>query len=401
MHIGIKFLMDLAIILLSTKIMGFISKKFGMPEVVGALLAGIIIGPIVLGIEADTEFIEQISKLGVILLMFMAGTETDLKELKKCGKASLVIAILGVVMPLIGGFVVAEIYSNVSIFSISKQQLLQNIFIGVILTATSVSITVQTLQEMGKFKTPSGTAILGAAIIDDILGIIILAIVSGMSDPSVKISMVLLKIVGFFLVAAVLGYVFYKTLIMLTQKYESSNNGISIFSLVFCLIMAYLAEHYFGVADITGAYFAGISVACTPFVKQIEEKIHPVSFMFLSPVFFASIGIKTTVGRMNNHLIVFTLLLLLIAIITKLLGCGLGAKMCGYSNSEAIEIGTGMISRGEVALIVANIGISLGLMKTELFAPIIIVVIITTIVTPIFLKLVYSKNNSSDNIKAA
>ncbi|MCY6370011.1 cation:proton antiporter [Clostridium ganghwense] len=396
----IKFLMDLAIILLSTKILGLISKKFGMPEVVGALLAGIIIGPVVLGIEHDTEFIEQVAKLGVILLMFTAGTETDLKELKKCGKASLVIAVLGVLVPLIGGFVVAGIYTNGSLLGMNKQQLLQNIFIGVILTATSVSITVQTLQEMGKFKTPSGTAILGAAILDDILGIIILAVITGMSDSSVKISTVLLKIVGFFLAAAILGYVFYKILMILTDKY-GVNKTTGIFSLVFCLMMSYIAENYFGVADITGAYFAGVVVACTPAMKYVEEKIHPLSFMLLSPVFFASIGIKTTVDGMNSGLVVFTIVLLVVAILTKLLGCGLGARMCGYSKSESIQIGTGMISRGEVALIVANVGVPVGLMPPKLFAPIIIVVIVTTVVTPVLLKFVYSTNDSTVNVEVA
>ncbi|MCY6959221.1 cation:proton antiporter [Clostridium brassicae] len=396
MHAEIKFLMDLAIILLSTKVFGTISKKFGMPEVVGALIAGIVIGPAVLGIEHETEFITEIAKLGVIVLMFMAGTETDLKELKKCGKASFIIAVLGVLIPLIGGFVVAGVFDGENIFHIEKIQLLQDIFVGVILTATSVSITVQTLQEMGKFRTASGTAILGAAIIDDILGIIILAIITGISNPSVKIGIVILKILGFFITALILGYITHKILMFLINKYSvNSATGIICFS--FCLIMAYISENYFGVADITGAYFAGIVVGCTPALKYVEQKMQPLSIMLLSPVFFASIGIKTTISAINSSLMIFTILLLIVAVLTKFVGCGLGARMCGYSREESLQIGTGMISRGEVALIVANVGVPLGLMPSKLFTPIIIVVIVTTILTPILLKLVYANiNNEAD-----
>ena len=320
MHTEIKFLMDLVVILLSTKIFGAISKRLGMPEVVGALIAGIVIGAAVLGIEHETPFINEISKLGVIVLMFMAGTETDLKELKRCGKSSFIIAVLGVMIPLLGGFFVAEMFDGVSFAQMTRTQLLQEIFIGVILTATSVSITVQTLQEMGKFKTPSGTAILGAAIIDDILGIVILAVITGMSSEGVNVGMVVFKIVAFFIVAIIVGVLVHKLLIKLIEKH-GVNSGIAITAFAFCLGMSYIAEVYFGVADITGAYFAGIVVGCTPALEYMEHKMQPLSIMLLSPVFFASIGIKTTISGMNISIMMFKIALLIVEVLTKIVGC--------------------------------------------------------------------------------
>ncbi|KAJ49883.1 Kef-type K+ transport system membrane component KefB [Clostridium tetanomorphum] len=392
---SLDFVLDLAIILLSTKALGVFTKRFQIPQVVGALLAGLILGPALLGIVHESEFIADISKLGVMLLMFGAGLETDLNELKKCGKASFVIAVIGVILPLLGGFLVASFYNNSgSLFGGDLLKILENVFIGVILTATSVSITVETLQEMGKLKTPSGTAILGAAIIDDILGIIILTIVTSMANPSVHLSLVLLKILAFFVFAAVVGYIFYKFLGRMCYV-QGNKRRIPIIALSFCLIMSYVAEHYFGVADITGAYIAGLVISRTCSKEYIEEKTGIVSYMLLSPVFFANIGINTTIEHMNMPMIMFTVILLAVAILTKVIGCRLGARACGYTREESLQIGVGMISRGEVALIVANMGVSSGILENKFFAPIILVVIITTLITPILLKMVY--NNKSED----
>ena len=187
-----SFLMTVAIILLSTKLLGLLTKRIAMPQVVGALLAGLILGPACLGVIHETTFLDQIAEIGVIVLMFTAGLETDIGELKRSGKASFLIALIGVIVPLAGGFVIA------SIFNTQSDAFLQNVFIGVILTATSVSITVETLKEMGKLSTRSGNAILGAALIDDILGIIALTLITSFADPSVKIGIVLIKIAAFF-----------------------------------------------------------------------------------------------------------------------------------------------------------------------------------------------------------
>ena len=195
-----NYLFDLALILLSTKVLGLVTKKFSMPQVVGALLAGLILGPAMLNILHETDFIKQIAEIGVIVLMFTAGLETDLMELRKTGKASFIIALFGVLVPLIGGFLIASLF-NQGHSSEEINDLLQNIFIGIILTATSVSITVETLKELGKLNTRAGNAILGAAIIDDILGIVALTIVTSCADSSVNVAVVLGKVVLFFICA--------------------------------------------------------------------------------------------------------------------------------------------------------------------------------------------------------
>ena len=391
-----KFLMDLAIILLSTKLFGIASKKFNMPQVVGALLAGLICGPAFLNILNETNFILELSEVGVIVLMFTAGLESDLSELKKTGKASLIIAIMGVVFPLLGGLGVAFLFNKPGIIesNASASLFLQNIFIGVILTATSVSITVEALKELGKLNSNVGNAILGAAIIDDILGIIILTIITSATDASVSITLILLKILAFFLSAGVVGVLFFKIFKRFTNRYQKDMRRFVIIAFVFCLIMSYCSEVFFGVADITGAYIAGLILSNSTHSKYINNRFEVVSYLLLSPIFFASIGLKVVLPEMTSSILMFSIVLVVVAILTKLLGCGLGARLSSFSHKESLRIGIGMISRGEVALIVANKGAAVGLMSSSLFGPIIVVVIATTIISPILLKLVYQSDKS-------
>ena len=267
---------------------------------------------------------------------------------------------------------------------------LQNIFIGVILTATSVSITVETLKELGKLKTRSGNAILGAAIIDDVLGIIALTIVTSMADDSVSLGIVLLKIVGFFAFSGIIGLIFYKIYKKWVDEAEKELHRHTIIAFVFCLIMAFVAEEVFGVADITGAYIAGLIISNVQRSTYLESKFDTMSYLLLSPVFFASIGLKVELPKMSMTIIAFAVVLTIVAVITKIIGCGLGAKVCGYKNYQVKRIGVGMISRGEVALIVASKGAALGLMSSALLGPIIVVVVITTIITPVMLKVVFA-----------
>lgn len=401
-----KFLLDLALILLSTKLLGLVTRKFNMPQVVGALLAGLILGPGMFNVISQTDFIQKTAEVGVVVLMFCAGMETDVTELKKSGKASFVIALIGVIVPLIGGYLVAAAFNRPGLLASDAtcSIFLQNVFIGVILTATSVSITVETLKELGKLKTHSGNAILGAAVIDDILGIIALTVITSMADSSVKISVVLLKIVGFFVFAAVAGYLFYQ---FYSRWSSRSNVGLqrhTIVAFVFCLVMAYVAEEFFGVADITGAYIAGIIISMTQKEPYLASRFDIVSYLYLSPIFFASIGLKVVLPKMNGTVVAFAVVLTIVAILTKVIGCGLGAKLCHYKNYQAIRIGVGMISRGEVALIVASKGEALGLMGSQLMGPVVIVVIITTIIAPILLKPVFKMGPASvpsDNNKLA
>lgn len=393
-----EFLFDLALILISTKLFGLITKKVRMPQVVGALVAGVILGPAVLNVLSETEFIQKLAELGVIVLMFTAGLETDINQLKKTGKASFIIAVLGVIIPLAGGFFIASIFNKGN----DVNTILQNVFIGIILTATSVSITVETLKEMGKLNTRAGNAILGAAIIDDILGIIALTITTSLADPSINVIIVLAKIVMFFIFAGFAGYLFHWAFIKLDERYQRDLRRFVIIAFVFCLLLSFCAEEFFGVADITGAFIAGLVISDSNRSKYLNSRFETLSYMLLSPIFFASIGIKVQLTAMTKTIFIFAILLLLVAILSKVFGCALGAKLCKYSNRESIQIGTGMISRGEVALIVANKGIAMGLMLPEFLAPVVIVVVVTTIVTPILLKVVFNnKSKSVDlNVKA-
>ena len=386
-----SFLLYLALILLCTKVLGLITRRAHMPQVVGALLAGLILGPGILNIIPQTEYLTQTAEIGVVILMFCAGMETDVKELKKCGKAAMIIAFIGVVVPLAGGFATAWFFNRPGMIESTADTslVLQNIFIGVILTATSVSITVETLKELGKLNSRAGNAILGAAVIDDILGIIALTVITSMADPAVKLWLVLLKIVGFFVFSIVAGFLFYKFFSYYSNRTKNGLQLYVIISFVFCLLMSYVAEEFFGVADITGAYVAGLVVSMIQKEHYLESRFSVLSYVYLSPIFFASIGLKVHLPKMSSAIILFAVVLTVVAILTKVVGCGLGAKLCRYTGKESLQIGVGMVSRGEVALIVASKGEALGLMGTQLMGPVVIVVIITTIIAPILLKPVF------------
>ena len=386
-----RYLLDIALILLSTKLLSLLTRKFNLPQVVGALLAGVIMGPSMFNILHETEFIKQLAELGVIVLMFTAGIESSLDDLKKSGKASFIIAALGVIIPLIGGAVVACFFNNGEITDVSMT--LQNIFIGTILTATSVSITVETLKELGKLSTRAGNAILGAAIIDDVLGILALTIITSLADPHVSIGMCILKIVLFFVFSVLVGNIVHILFDKWTLKYNVDKRRFVIAAFAVCLLFSFSAEEFFGVADITGAFIAGLIFSQNNESSYMMSRFETVSYMLLSPMFFASIGIGISISNIDLPTLFLTTLLTIVAIITKVIGCGLGAKLCKYTNMEVIQIGTGMISRGEVALIVASKGLDLGLMSNYFIAPVIIMVIITTIVTPVFLKFVFNDKN--------
>ena len=390
-----SYLISIALILLSTKVLGLFSKVVRLPQVVGALLAGIILGPACLGIVHSTEMLSNLSEIGVIVLMFAAGLETDIDELKRSGKASFLIALIGVLVPLAGGAAVAYVFND----STDSNVMLQNIFIGIILTATSVSITVETLKEMGKLSTRAGNAILGAAIIDDILCIIALTVVISMADESVNIGIVLLKILGFFAFTFVAAVGYHYAFKKWTDNSAVKLRRYVVISFVFCLVLAYCAEVFFGVADITGAFFAGLALSGTKKSEYISKRFDTLSYLLLSPIFFAGIGLKVELPKMNGEIVLFTVLLCVVAALTKVIGCGLGAKICKYTSKESLQIGVGMISRGEVALIVANKGEAVGLMSDKFFAPVIIMVVFTTVVTPVLLKLVFKDKTSEPETK--
>ncbi|MBM6808511.1 cation:proton antiporter [Faecalicoccus pleomorphus] len=380
------YLLDIALILLGTKAFGLFTRKLRMPAVVGALIAGILLGPAILNWVQPSDLISSLSEIGVIVLMFGAGLETSITDLRKAGLKALVIAVLGVLVPLGLGYLVASFYN------VGAQAWIGNLFLGVILTATSVGITVETLKEMGAMKTTSGNAILAAAVIDDVLGIVALTIVSGLADSSVDVGMVLLKIVLFFVFAVIIGIVLHKVFAWWFD--HDSRGGLqrySIISFAFALIMAYVSEEFFGVADITGSFVAGLIISGTSQCAYVTKRIGTLSYLLISPVFFASIGLKLEPLNFSGEVLILILLLCIVALVSKIVGCGLGALLCHYSKSQSMRIGCGMVSRGEVALIVANRGMALGIFPSFFVTPVLLCVVFTTVITPILLKVVYKK----------
>ncbi len=391
------YLATLAVILLSTKVLGLASRKVHMPAVVGALLAGIILGPSCLGVVNQTDFLSKAAEIGVIILMFMSGLETDLEELKENGIASFIVALIGVIVPLAGGALTYYIMNPEGEASIN---ILKAVFVGVTLTATSVSITVETLRELGKLSGRMGTTILGAAVIDDIIGIVVLTAITGMGGGSdVSLPIVLLKIVLFFIFVLIIAFAvfFVKRRIF---PHIRMRRRISIYVLAFCFFLSFCAEKFFGVADITGAYFAGVILCNFGAKEYIDQRFDILGYLFFSPIFFASIGLKTDLKALvaNPGIIVFAVVLLIVAILSKIIGCGFGAKLCKFDNKDALSIGIGMVSRGEVALIVAQKGASCGLLESSMFPAIVFMVIVTTLITPVLLKLILAdKSHKSSN----
>ena len=391
------YLIDIALILLTTKVFGMITKRLQMPQVVGALIAGLVMGPAMLNIIHSTEFLSQVSELGVIVMMFTAGLGTSLNDLKQTGKAGFLVALCGVIVPLIGGTILSLFFNT----STDPNAFMQNVFIGVVLTATSVSITVEALKEMGKLNTVVGNTILAAALIDDVLGLIALTIVTSIGGSAdANLLVVLLKIVAFFVLVVVVGIVVKKAMDWYIANVHSTDlQRYPIFAFILCLILSFCAEEFFGVADITGAFAAGLIISTTSKAKYIELKFAPLSYLLLTPIFFASIGLKVELLEMNATIVIFSILLVVVAVLTKWIGCGLGAKLCGLKGHQCEQIGVGMVCRGEVALIVADKGAALGLMPEVFFGPVIIMVVATTILTPILLKFAYRKSDAYEDMQ--
>ncbi len=379
---------DLAIIIVAAKVCGIIARKFKAPQVVGMIIAGLLVGPSVLGWVELTDFITQMAEIGVILLMFSAGLETDLKDLVKTGPVATLIACAGVAVPLIMGTILYMMFYGWA--AVGTDEFFKAVFIGCIMTATSVSITVQSLREMGYLKGSVGTTILSAAIIDDIIGIIVLTFVIGFKNPESQPVQVIINTVLFFVAAIVGGIIAYFVFKKIDTKYPHTRR-IPIASLALCFILAYVAEEYFGIADITGAYVAGIILCSIKDSQYIEEKVDINSYMLFGPVFFASIGLKTAIDGIDSALILFCIGFVIVALVSKIIGCGLMARICGFKSMDSFKIGVGMMTRGEVALIVSQKGLSVGLMSSEYFTAVILLIIISSITVPIFLKLLYTK----------
>lgn len=379
-----KTLLQIALLLAATKAGELISRKLKMPGVLGALLAGVLLGPVVFHVVQYDENIKLLSNLGVILLMSLAGLETNVKQFKKAGKSSFVIALLGILVPLVLGTLGAFLfYKNV----------IENVFLGVILTATSISITVETLTELGKLNSRAGVHILGAAVIDDILGLVLisalLAVKSGSGGGSLVSTM---ASTAAFCLFGLLAIAFLPRFINKWIKNIQPGRTLLTFSLALVLFIAFIAENA-GIAAITGAYFCGLIFSQFAHKDYLERNVKAISAGFLSPIFFASVGLEAGLSGFNARMILITVVMFVIAVIGKIAGCGFAARLFRMSRSESAQIGVGMISRGEVAIITANIGLQNHIITQEVFIPTILVVLLTTIITPVLLKLAFSHKN--------
>lgn len=383
----------MAIIFIFAKAFGLLARKLKAPQVVGEIVAGLIIGPSVLGLVKLNDFLSICAEIGVILLMFSAGLGTNLKELLKTGPKALAIACAGVFVPLAGGTLLYSCFYGFA--EVGSEKFLTAVFIGVIMTATSVSITVETLKELGKLKSELGTTILSAAIIDDVIGILVLTFVIGFKDPKTNPLNVVLSTLAFFAVTVVVGFLLYKLFKAIDRKYPRSRR-VPILALALCFIFAYCAEKFFGIADITGAYAAGIVLCRLRDSEYIEEKMDINSYMIFGPIFFASIGLKTRVDGITFDLVLFSVAFVLVALVTKIIGCGATSRLCGFKGREALKIGVGMMTRGEVALIVAQKGLAVGMISSQYFTAVILLIIVSSIATPILLKLLFSKDKPKD-----
>lgn len=372
---------QLAVILLASKIAGDISVRLGQPSVLGKLLIGIVLGPSVLGLVTDTEIISEISQIGVILLMFVAGLETDIDEFKRTAKASTNVGVAGIIAPLALGYGAGMVMGLPAI---------ESIFLGLLLSATSVSISVQTLKELGKLKSREGATIMGAAVIDDILVILALAFLMSFAGGDVNLGMVILKKVAFFAVIILLSW---KAVPWMLQRFAPLQVTESVISagLIICFLFAYFAEST-GVAAIIGSYIAGVAVSLTNYKHEVAQKVETISYSIFVPVFFTSIGVTAQFSGIveNLGLIVF---LSVLAIVSKLVGGAIGAKLSGFEWRNSMAIGAAMVSRGEVALIIAAIGLDSKLLTEDMFAVLIVVVLVTTIVTPPMMKWFFSDKN--------
>ena len=388
-----SILLELAILLITAKFFGVTAKKLGAPQVAGEIVAGLLIGPSCLKLVKSDQFVSYMAEIGVILIMFSAGLGTNLKSLKKSGIKATLIACTGVFIPLILGAIMSFCFWGFDGWG--TPNFYKCLFIGTILTATSVSITVATLQELGKIKTDVGQTIVSAAIIDDIIGIVVLTIVLGVSTGTGGYLITIAKTASFFIFAIVVGYITY-ILFRWYDKRHPQTHRISIYGVGVACIFAYIAEKFFGIADSTGAYVAGVVLCSLNDADYINRKVDTNSYMIFSPIFFASIGLKTTISGMNFELLWFSIAFVAVGLLSKIIGCSLTSRVLGFNNRESLEIGVGMMTRGEVALIVAQKGLAVGMIDPKYFTSVILLIIISSMLVPILLKKLFTGGKKAD-----
>lgn len=401
-----EILFPLALILLCTKLFSLIGKKLGLPQVVGMLVAGILLGLIKLipgqriFTEDTTEGLKFLAKIGVILIMFSAGLETDVKQFKTCGIPSVIITSLGVIFPVGLGFLVSAAF-NGGFKDMSQHQVITNLFYGTILAATSVSITVAVLKELGKINSKVGTSIIAAAILDDIIGVILLSLFISLDKGSdlKGVGIAVGKMIGFFAAAISVGLVLHVLLKHYLKRHPEHHRRIPIIGFATAFLFAYAAEEWFGVADITGAYVAGIMLATLSEAGYIDRKVEVSNYMIFAPVFFANIGINANFGSISTAMIGFGFAFVAAGLVGKVLGCGLGSLICKYSFKDSLRVGIGMMARAEVVLVCAQKGVDSNIIDPSIMPFVLILIIVSSLLTPLFLKLSYRKESPFPDVQ--
>jgi len=392
----IHIIISLSILLFTAKIFAEVFQRIKQPVVLGELLAGILVGPYALGglplfdgqpLVVLDETVKHIGELAAIIILFIAGLEITPKEFLRGGAASFTVGTLGVVVPFFVGFVILSIY-GLDIFEI--------LLIATALTATSIAISIQVLSEIGKMQSKEARLILGAAIVDDILAIAILSVVvtmvqSGDSIPQIMdIAFLILKILGLFAVLLVGSVLIIPRILHREKLWRSKGSIEGITTAIFFGIAGVAA--YLGLSPIVGAFAAGMAVASTKLIKQVEEYAHKLQFIF-APLFFAIIGAQVDLRGINLDVLLIAGIIIAIAILSKLIGCGLPSMLFLKDKAKSMRVGIGMVSRGEVGLIVAGVGVTSGVLSTDVYTSIILMVAVTTIITPIWLKKAYKEKH--------
>jgi len=390
----LHIIISLAILLFASKLFAELFHRIKMPVVLGELLAGIVVGPFALGglpiFNGDPlvildETVKHIGEISAIVILFIAGLEITPREFLRGGAASLTVGSLGVILPFFVGYYV---------FTTFGLGALEAMLIATALTATSIAITVQVLTELGKMQSKEARLILGAAIVDDILAIAVLSVVTTMvqtgdTTPAIlDITFLVLKILGLFAVLLVGSVVIIPRILHVERLWRSEGSVEGITTAAFFGAAGIAA--FIGLSPIVGAFSVGMAVASTRIIKQVEEYVSKLGIIF-APLFFAIIGAQVDLRGVNLDVLYLSGIIIAVAVVTKLAGCGLPAMIFLKEKSKAMKVGIGMISRGEVGLIVAGVGVSSGALSSDIYTTVIIMVAITTIITPVWLKIAYKK----------
>jgi Kef-type K+ transport system membrane component KefB len=387
----VQFFLALGLMIGFAKAMGYLTFRLGQPAVLGELLAGLILGPTIINLLGGAALFPhghsiehtliEIAEVGVLLLMFMAGMEVDLEEMVQVGRPALMAGLLGVFVPL------ALITPGVMLFGYPLGNAL---FVGILLAATSTSISAQVMLELGVLRRKEGLTLLGASIVDDAVVILMISLFLAINPGGIiavsegrSIIEVLIRIAAFSIIGFALSWTLLPRLANLMNRLTIAQGPLML-AIVAALLLSWAAEYFGGIAGITGAFLAGVCIkrANRGVVEKIDQGIHAINYSFLVPLFFVSIGLRVNLRLLTVEILPFAIVVLLLAIITKVVGAGGGSRLGGFDNKSSLRVGFGMTSRGEVGLIIASIGVGLGILQAEIFTIVVFVVLVTTIITP-------------------